>query len=371
MNNKKKIVVLGMSGGVDSSVSAYILQSQGYKVIGVFMRNWDAIANNDIKGNNQHDEDICAQEKDWRDAQNVANKLGIPIYYENFVAEYWDFVFTDLIREYKKGHTPNPDILCNKYIKFDLFLKLAKNKYKADFIATGHYARIDNNYLKKGIDNNKDQTYFLAQVKKENFDNVLFPIGELEKKEVRKIANKLNLSIANKKDSVGICFIGERKFQAFLENYIPVSPGNIIDITTRKIIGKHRGIMYYTIGQRKGINLSGMKEPYYVVGNNLKEKELYVAPQSMPEYLVSTMCEIKKVNILSPDLIKSKSLTAKFRYRQNPIPVKLEICDKKYFVKYEQGECAITIGQQCVIYKNDICVLGGTIKKIFKDVKWK
>src|SRR5574344_715318 len=209
-----KKVVIGMSGGVDSSVAAIILKKQGYEVIGLFMRNWDASVNNDILGNPTLNNNICPQEQDYNDALEVCKKIDIPLHRIDFVKEYWDYVFTYFLDELKKGRTPNPDIMCNKYIKFDLFIKEAK-RLGADYIATGHYARIKDGYLLRGIDNNKDQTYFLSQLTKEQLENVLFPVGDLIKPEVRKIADEIGLSTASKKDSTGICFIGERNFKEF------------------------------------------------------------------------------------------------------------------------------------------------------------
>ena len=226
-----KTVVIGMSGGVDSSVAAILLKNQGYNVIGLFMRNWDSTINNDYLGNPNLQNDICPQEEDYNDALKVCKKIGIPLHRVDFVKEYWDFVFSYFLDELKKGRTPNPDVMCNKYIKFDLFYKKAK-ELKADFIATGHYARIIDGHLAKAKDLNKDQSYFLAYVDKNIFKDVLFPLGELKKPEVRKIALEYDLVTANKKDSTGICFIGERNFTKFLENYLPNVPGNIINIDT-------------------------------------------------------------------------------------------------------------------------------------------
>ena len=366
----KKTVILGMSGGVDSSVSAYLLKEEGYNVIGVFMRNWDSIANNDILGNEKAKNlSICPEEQDWMDAQAVAKILDIPIYREDFINEYWDNVFENLISEYKAGRTPNPDILCNKYIKFGQFLDMAYDKYKADFIATGHYANIVNGQLTRGLDKNKDQSYFLAQVSSDVFKNIIFPIGQLQKSKVREIANKLNLITANKKDSTGICFIGERDFSKFLQNYIPAQPGNVVNIVTKKIIGTHNGVMYYTIGQRKGLDLGGMDQAYYVAGHDLEKKIIYVSPQSNPDYLISDKCVLKEINWISPEYLEKDNLTAKFRYRQQDIPVTLKFDKDIVYVSYKQGCSAVTPGQQCVIYYNDVCVGGGVIDTIYKKNK--
>ena len=239
-----KTVVIGMSGGVDSSVAAILLKKAGYNVIGLFMRNWDSTINNDYLGNPNLNNNICPQEQDYNDALEVCRKINIPLHRVDFVKEYWDFVFTYFLEELKKGRTPNPDVMCNKYIKFDLFVKEAK-KLGADYIATGHYARLIDGKLAKAVDKNKDQSYFLAYVNKDIFKDVLFPLGEIEKPEVRKIASEYGLVTASKKDSTGICFIGERNFTQFLENYLPNIPGDIVNIDTGEVLGKHIGLMYY------------------------------------------------------------------------------------------------------------------------------
>ena len=242
-----KKVVVGISGGVDSSVSAYLLKKQGYDVIGLFMRNWDANVNNDIIGNPTLGESICPQEQDYNDAKAVCDKLGIELKRVDFIKEYWDYVFTYFLDELKRGRTPNPDVMCNKYIKFNFFAKEAK-KLGADYIATGHFARLENGRLLRGVDKNKDQTYFLSETSKEQLKNVLFPVGGYTKSEVRNMAHELGLITAEKKDSTGICFIGERNFSKFLENYLPNKEGSIVDIDSNKTIGKHIGLMHYTIG---------------------------------------------------------------------------------------------------------------------------
>ena len=357
-------VVVGMSGGVDSSVAAIKLLNEGYEVVGLFMRNWDSTINNDILGNPNDLNDICPQEKDYNDALSVCNKLNIPLYRIDFVKEYWDYVFTYFLDELKKGRTPNPDIMCNKYIKFDMFAKKAK-ELGADFIATGHYARIKDGKLLRGIDSNKDQTYFLSQVSKEQFSNVLFPIGDMTKNEVRKIADEYDLITASKKDSTGICFIGERNFKEFLTNYLPNNPGNIVNIDTNEILGKHSGLMYYTIGQRRGLNIGGTKERMFVVSKDLKDNILYVAAGDENKYLLSYACEIEDVNLL--DDLPTKC-TAKFRYRQKDNDVFTErLANGNLLIKYPQGVKAVTEGQACVLYDGDECLGGGIIKTIFKE----
>ena len=265
-----KKVIVGMSGGVDSAVSAALLIEQGYEVEGLFMRNWDSLVNNDTLGNPSLNENICPQEQDYNDALETCKILGIKLHRVDFVKEYWDNVFTYFLNELKKGRTPNPDLLCNKYIKFDLFKKEAK-KLGADYIATGHYARLNGNHLLRGLDPNKDQTYFLAQLNINQLKDVLFPVGELTKDEVREIASKLGLNVAKKKDSTGICFIGERNFQKFIANYLKPNPGPIIDVATNEKVGEHQGLMNYTIGQRRNVGLAGFDKKHYVCGKDVKK----------------------------------------------------------------------------------------------------
>ncbi|APJ38526.1 tRNA 2-thiouridine(34) synthase MnmA [Mycoplasmopsis pullorum] len=365
----KKRVVIGMSGGVDSSVAAYLLKEQGYEVVGLFMRNWDSMLNNDILGNESISQDVCPQELDYRDAQLVAQKLDIPLYRVDFVKEYWDNVFQNFIDEYKKGRTPNPDILCNKYIKFDAFAKYAFNELKADFIAMGHYAKVENGHLYRAKDQNKDQTYFLAQLSHEQLSKVLMPLANLEKSEIRKIALDLDLVTAKKKDSTGICFIGERNFTQFLQNYIPAQDGDIVDIVTNQKVGTHVGSFYYTIGQRKGLNLGGMSEPYYVCGRDVFKNIIYVAPASREDFLYSDKLLASSVNFNNNDY-DHKNLTAKFRYRQEDIPVSIELLDNnQMIVYYPQKSQAVTPGQQVVIYDGDKCLGGGIIEEIYNDNK--
>ncbi len=360
-----KTVVVGMSGGVDSSVSAYLLKEQGYNVIGLFMRNWDAALNNDIEGNPTFGENICPQEQDYNDAKKVSQELGIPLYRVDFIKEYWDYVFKYFLDELKKGRTPNPDLMCNKYIKFDLFIKEAK-KLGADYIATGHYARMEDGHLLRGIDSNKDQTYFLAQVKKEALENVLFPVGGLTKPEVRQIANEIHLETANKKDSTGICFIGERNYQKFIHNYLKPNPGDILNVETKEKIGTHTGLMNYTIGQRRNVGISGNLERHYVCGKDVEKNILYVAFGDDNTYLMSDACLIEDVNFLSE--ARPQNCSAKFRYRGEDNEVTLEyLSDGNILVKYPHLAKAVTPGQACVLYSGEECLGSGIIKEVFKN----
>ena len=362
----KKKVVVGMSGGVDSSVSAILLQKQGYEVIGLFMRNWDSLADGELDGPTTSTGQ-CPQEADYDDAKAVCDKLGIPLYRKDFVKEYWDYVFTYFLDELKNGRTPNPDIMCNKYIKFDMFAKEAR-KLGADYIATGHYARMNNGHLLRGIDSNKDQTYFLSQVSKKQLENVLFPVGDMEKKDVRKIAVEYELITAKKKDSTGICFIGERNFKNFLKNYLPNQPGDVINIDTNEVIGKHIGLMNYTIGQRKGLNIGGTKDKMFVVGKDLEKNILYICLGEDNDYLISTSCLVDNINYLGDE--KLENVTAKFRYRQEDIPVHLEWLENgEVLVRYEQGVKSVTPGQACVFYNKEECLGGGIIKEVRKNDK--
>ena len=341
-----KKVVIGMSGGVDSSVAAILLKEQGYDVIGLFMRNWDSTINNDILGNPTLANEICPQEEDYNDAVKVCQKLNIPLHRVDFVKEYWDYVFTYFLDELKKGRTPNPDIMCNKYIKFDMFVKEAR-KLGADYIATGHYARIKDGKLLRGVDQDKDQTYFLSQLSNDQLKDVIFPVGELTKTEVREIAKKYDLITATKKDSTGICFIGERNFAKFLKNYLPHQPGKIVDIETNEIFGNHNGLMYYTIGQRKGLNIGGSSDKIFVVGKDLYNNILYVASGDENKYLYSDEALIDTVNWISDN--KVDACTAKFRYRQQDIPVTINFTDdNNIIVKYPTLAKAVTPGQACV-----------------------
>ena len=358
-----KKVIVGISGGVDSAVAALLLKRQGYEVEGLFMRNWDATINHDYLGNPTLNESICPQEQDYNDALEACKILDIPLHRVDFIKEYWDYVFTYFLEELKKGRTPNPDMLCNKFIKFDLFKKEAK-KLGADYIATGHYAKVSEERLYKALDQNKDQTYFLADISKEQLEDVLFPLGDYTKPEVRKIAEEAGLNVAKKKDSTGICFIGERHYQEFIRNYLKPNPGDIIDVETKKVIGRHTGLMNYTIGQRRGVGLSGSELRHYVCGKNVEENILYVAFGDS-KYLYSDACVLNNINLLGE---LPKNLTAKFRYRGEEISIEIESITKKEIkIKYPSLAKSVTPGQACVFYHGDECLGCGFIKDVFKN----
>ena len=360
-----KKVVVGMSGGVDSSVAALLLKKQGYEVIGLFMRNWDATLNNDIEGNPTLNNNICPQEQDYNDALKVCQELDIPLHRVDFIKEYWDNVFTYFLNELKKGRTPNPDLMCNKYIKFDVFIKEAR-KLGADYIATGHYARTNNSKLLRGLDQNKDQSYFLAQLTPNQLKDVLFPVGELTKVEVRKIALENNLYTAKKKDSTGICFIGERHYQEFISNYLKPNPGDIVDVETKEVIGRHTGLMNYTIGQRRNVGIAGNDKKHFVCGKDVEKNILYVSFGEDNEYLYSDACLIEQVNLISPTA--PTFCTAKFRYRGQDHPVSVEyLDDNQALVRYHGKAKSVTPGQACVLYLGEQCIGSGIIKEVYKN----
>ncbi|MDY2728424.1 MAG: tRNA 2-thiouridine(34) synthase MnmA [Candidatus Onthovivens sp.] len=374
-------VMLGLSGGVDSAVAAYILKKQGYDVVCCFMRNRDSFANNDFLGNPTVDNDICPQEKDYNDAKKVAEKLNLPFLRIDFIKEYWDNVFTYFLEEYKKGRTPNPDIFCNKYIKFDSFLKFAKEN-NCDYIAMGHYAKRvdvgDKTYLYKAKDLSKDQTYFLSQISTYQLKSCLFPLGDILKSDVRKIAHELNLeSVEDKKDSTGICFIGERNFKEFLKNYIPATQGEIVDIQTNRILGHHDGVMYYTLGQRKGLGIGGIKgevaKGWFVCGKDVSKNILYVASGSEDEHLFSDYCLVTNLNLYNEKIPDNTHLFAKFRYRQQDLGVTLfNIDDTTIKLIFDKPYKSVTPGQAAVLYEDDgKCLGGGIIDKVFYKGKLK
>ncbi len=361
--NEDTKVVVGMSGGVDSSVAALLLKQQGYDVVGVFMKNWDEEA---LGGE-------CTATEDYEDVRRVCGKIGIPYYTVNFEKEYWDNVFTYFLEEYKKGRTPNPDVMCNKEIKFNVFLKYAQS-IGAEYLATGHFARIRYKHgeyqLLRGMDPNKDQTYFLNTLGQDQLAKAMFPVGELTKGEIRKIAEKHDLITANKKDSTGICFIGERDFKDFLSNYLPATPGKIRTITG-EIKGEHDGLMYYTLGQRKGLGIggsgSGSGEPWFAAHKDLIHNTLYVVQGAKHSALFSKglyASDLHWVKETPPDT--SFYCTAKFRYRQNDQRVKVEMSEPgNCKVVFDDRQKAVTPGQAVVFYDEEQCLGGGIIDEVF------
>lgn len=363
--NATKKVICGMSGGVDSSVSAFILQQQGYQVEGLFMKNWEE----------DDDTDYCTAAADLADAQAVCDKLGIKLHKINFAAEYWDNVFEHFLSEYKAGRTPNPDILCNKEIKFKAFLEYAAEDLGANYIATGHYVRRrgadDKAQLLRGLDANKDQSYFLYTLSSKQVGQSLFPVGDIEKPIVRAIAEDLDLITAKKKDSTGICFIGERKFKDFLARYLPAQPGNIRTVEG-DIIGRHDGLMYHTLGQRKGLGIGGVKgaseEAWYVVEKDLVNNELIVAQGHDHSALLSTGLIAQQLHWVDRQRIREPlRCTVKTRYRQTDVPCTIKpIDDESIKVIFDEPQIAVTPGQSAVFYLDEVCLGGGIIEQQLK-----
>ena len=353
---EKKTVVVGMSGGVDSSVAALLLKEKGYNVIGLFMLNWEETG----------DDGACTAEGDFEDVKRVCALLGIPYYSVNFAKEYMDRVFKYFLSEYAAGRTPNPDVLCNREIKFGPFREYALSM-GADYIATGHYCGIDHNadgnhYLLKAKDAGKDQTYFLNQVTQEQLEKVLFPLSDLTKEAVRDIAVKNGLATAKKKDSTGICFIGERNFRAFLKTYLPAKPGKILTLDGEEV-GEHIGLMHYTLGQRRGVNLggkSGESGRWFVVKKDIKNNILYVSHgDESPLYTAS--CEVSGLNWIGYIPKPTFECTAKFRYRQGEQKVRVTLTEGGAHVDFAEPQRAVTPGQYAVFYDETRCLGGGVI----------
>lgn len=339
-------VVIGMSGGVDSSVSAYLLKQQGYEVIGITFR--------------------FAEEFDATDAIETCKILNIEHHILDYRNVFKELVIDKFLEDYKNGKTPNPCILCNRFVKFN-FLYDAMLKYNADYFATGHYAKVENGRLYKSVDLNKDQTYFLCNITKEQLNKVLFPLDGIDKTKVREIATKNGLINANKKDSTDVCFINS-KFKEYIQEKIVSNNGPVINILNNKAIGKHNGLFKYTIGQRRGINIGGMAERMYVVGKDIEKNILYIATGDDNEYLISTSCILENVNIFNNK--KITECKAKFRYRQEEIDVKLNwLTDTSVEVIYDQGIKSVTPGQACAFYKDNECMGGGIITTIKKNNK--
>ncbi len=358
----KPAVMAGMSGGVDSSVAALLLQQQGYPVEGLFMKNWDE---DDRDGQ-------CSATRDLADAQAVCDTLGIHLHTRNFSTEYWDQVFEHFLAEYRAGRTPNPDILCNREIKFKTFLEHAQ-ALGAERIATGHYARVDcrdGQYrLLRGKDGNKDQSYFLHALGQDALRVTLFPVGELPKPQVRKLAEEHELVTAGKKDSTGICFIGERNFREFLSRFIPAQPGEMVT-PEGQVIGEHPGVMYFTLGQRKGLGIGGTRggseQPWFVVDKDVPNNRLIVAQGHDHPLLYSTALEASQLNWIAGRPPASEfHCTAKTRYRQADQPCRVVLEDEGCTVHFDQPQWAVTPGQSVVFYDGEVCLGGGVIERRF------
>jgi tRNA-uridine 2-sulfurtransferase len=359
----KKRVVIGMSGGVDSSVSAWMLKEQGYEVIGLFMKNWE----------DDDDSEYCSTREDWIDAVSVADVVGVDIEAVNFASEYKDRVFAEFLREYQAGRTPNPDVLCNAEIKFKAFLDHAM-KLGADLIATGHYARVRQASsgrfeLLKAVDASKDQSYFLHRLNQAQLSRTLFPLGEIPKTEVRQIAERIGLPNARKKDSTGICFIGERPFREFLNRYLSFKPGPM-KTPDGKTVGEHVGLSFYTLGQRKGIGLGGMKsyqnadgasDAWYVARKDVAENTLYVVQGHDHPWLLSSELEAGQVSWVAGEPPATGPLSAKTRYRQADVPCVYRTGAEGFSLHFEQPQWAVTPGQSAVLYDGDVCLGGGII----------
>jgi tRNA-uridine 2-sulfurtransferase len=356
-----KHIVVGMSGGVDSSVTALLLLEQGHQVTGLFMKNWEE----------DDGTEYCTAMADLADAQQVCDKLGVELKTVNFASEYWDEVFEVFLSEFKLGRTPNPDILCNKHVKFKAFLDYAIQDLGADFIATGHYARIaekDGEYfLLKGLDPDKEQSYFLYTLKQHELAHTLFPIGHLHKKEIRQLAQQAGFDNCRKKDSTGICFIGERKFKEFLKRYLPTQPGEM-RTPESQLIGNHQGLMYYTLGQRQGLGIGGVKEapdePWYVLDKDLENNVLIVGQGHDHPLMLHNTLEASRLDWCGDKpLTETIECTAKTRYRQADQPCRVEPCgDDRIKATFFEPQRAITPGQSVVFYQGDICLGGGIIE---------
>lgn len=342
---KKQTVVVGMSGGVDSSVVAALLKEQGYDVIGIFMKNWE-------------DDEECPAALDYQDVSLVATHLGIPYYSFNFAKQYWDKVFAHCLKQFQAGYTPNPDILCNREIKFKVFLEKALS-LGADFVATGHYAQTKEGHLFKGADPEKDQSYFLYTLKSEQLNKVLFPIGHLTKSEVRRLAHQMDLATAAKKDSTGICFIGKRDFREFLSRYIPKEEGNFEDLNGA-VVGKHQGIAHYTIGQRRGLGIGGKGEAWYVVGKDVERNTIVVTQGEQSEELYrNSLYAIEETWVKETPALPFRCF-AKVRYRSADVPCTVTREEGRLLVRFDTPQKAITPRQSIVFYQDEEC-LGGAL----------
>lgn len=356
--DKNKTVVVGMSGGVDSSVAALLLHKQGYRVIGMFMKNWE-------EKNAQGD---CIAEEDYEDVMRVCKQIGIPYYTVNFVQEYWDGVFSHFLQEYEAGFTPNPDILCNKEIKFKALLEKAMD-YGADYLATGHYVRKRENgtsaELLKGLDPGKDQSYFLHAIDADSLKKALFPVGELHKSQVRRIAVEHGLATAEKKDSTGICFIGKRNFKSFLSQYVQGQQGNF-ETLEGKVVGRHDGIAYYTIGQRRGLAIGGAGDAWFVVGKDIPKNIVYVEQGTRHPALFSDTLTATAPTWISHSPLTNLpfSCSAKIRYRQPDQLCTIERVENgRLHINFDIPQRAITPRQSIVFYKEGVCLGGALIEE--------
>jgi tRNA-uridine 2-sulfurtransferase len=352
-DNSNTTITVALSGGVDSAVAAGLLVEQGYQVNGIFMKNWS--------GEDYGIEGDCPWETDQEDARRVCETFGIPFRSVNFEKEYHDKVIGYFFREYKAGRTPNPDVMCNKEIKFEIFLNKAK-EFGSDMIATGHYARIkysDGYYrLLKGLDTQKDQSYFLHQLNQEQLKYSLFPVGELKKAEVRKTAKRFNLHVANKKDSQGICFVGKIDVGKFLRENIHSKTGKIIDIETKQEVGEHDGIYFYTVGQREGLNIGGLPKPYFIVEKDIENNILYVAAGSDNKLLFGKKVNFENIHFIASEPVNN-DIQASIRYRHKPADGKLYTKDNTF--EFDEPQRAITPGQSIVFYDGEQCLGGATI----------
>lgn len=347
----KPTVVVGMSGGVDSSVTALLLKQQGFNVIGLFMKNWEE---KDAQG-------VCTSSREYEDVVRVCDQIDIPYYSVNFVKEYWENVFAHFLEELKQGYTPNPDVLCNREIKFKVFLEKAMSM-GADYLATGHYCQIREGQLIKGLDPNKDQSYFLYTLQSETLKKVLFPVGGMPKSEVRAFASKHGLATSEKKDSTGICFIGERNFTKFLSQYLPFQPGNF-ETLDGKIVGEHRGTAYYTIGQRKGLEIGGPGEAWFVVGKEMKRNVILVEQGADHPALYSSSLIATDISWVGTAPSLPFRCHAKIRYRQADQECLIErIENDRLFVSFPTPQRAVTPRQSIVFYDGDVCLGGAMIK---------
>ena len=362
MKKAKRKVIVGMSGGVDSSVAALLCLESGYEVEGLFMKNWDE----------DDGSEYCTAKEDLEDAESVCEKLGIKLNQANFSSEYWNEVFQNFLEEYQAGRTPNPDILCNREIKFKVFAKYAKI-LGAHTISTGHYARlqkIDGKIsLYKAADKEKDQSYFLQSVSRAQFKDVFFPLGDLKKSEVRKIAKQNGLATHSKKDSTGICFIGERKLQDFLSNYLPAQPGEIVD-QQGTVLGKHPGLMFYTLGQRQGLKLGGKKggeeKPWYVIKKLITDNQIVVAQGNDNPALFCSAAYLESIFWIGEEPELPKKLAVKVRYRQDDQECVLEAIENRFLVKFRNAQRAVTPGQWACFYYQEQCLGGGVVTSTLK-----